>query len=83
MSDELVWTTGGEQARTFHDTPDDGRRTVCGMFAGERMFDGIPKRVGQMLSRADAEAAGLTECRRCFGHAERRKPIIEGRPNRG
>lgn len=77
--DDLVWHSGGPKAGTFHRIGDGERRTMCGRPVGERVGDEVPR--GAMQPRGDAVAAERRECRSCFGHAQTRKPIIEGRRN--
>lgn len=76
MSADVVWVSSGPQAETFHLIPEGRRRTSCGRFTGP-VVDGRPAE-GQLVPRTDA--AGR-ECRTCFGMAERRQPIVEGRRN--
>lgn len=74
MSADLVWATGGDQATSFHDHAPGARRTGCGFAIGD-VTDGQPA-YGRFLTRAEAEAAGLTECRRCYGLSERHPPSL-------
>lgn len=76
---DMVWHSGGTQAETFHRIADDGRRTVCGRTFGRIVKDQAVK--GHVMPQEDATAAGKTECRTCFGHAQTRKPIMGSRRN--
>lgn len=68
---DLFWYTGGSQARTYHRIDDNWpRHTVCGRFVG-----------GGQLAGPGLIPAHMRECRRCYGHSQPRKPILEGRRN--
>lgn len=79
MATDVVWHSGGAKAATFHRVPDGDRHTACGRAVGD-VVDGRPAR-GQLIPRAEATAAGASECRLCFGHALVRKPIVGDRRN--
>lgn len=75
---DLVWHSGGDQARTFHRIAEDQRHTVCGRFVGS--IENRQPVVGCLIESRRL-LRGMRECRRCFGHSQPRKPILEGRRN--
>lgn len=76
-TEDRVWYSGSTKYSFFHRLP--GRHTGCGVPVGE-VVDGQTEK-GELLTRAQAEAKGLKECSRCFGHAVRRVPIVGDRVN--